>query len=701
MNPVSAARLAMPVAGLMIAHQIAGKAVRDATFLAAWPVSRLPLMVMATAFLVIAAVPIYSRWLERFGPRVVVSVGFLVSAAAHTLEWRLSGAGPWVAVFVYLHLAGLSVLLLSGFWSVLSELFDPGTAKASYGRIAAAGTIGGLAGGLSAGQIARTLPAEFALLMLAVLHACCGVGVMFLRRQGRRGASVAAPEWRGRLFDPGALAGAPHLKTLGLIVTLGTAAAALADYLLKVHAVERIQTNAGLLQFFATFYLIVQVLTFLAQFAVGPMVRRVGLGRTVSALPAGVGAMGVLGLLYASFPLFIAVRGIESILRGSFFRSAYELIFVPMAPAEKHRTKTFLDVTCDRVGDACGAGIVQLVLLTGTAYLSTELLGIVIALAVWSLWLASRLDALYLGVVERRLTAHSEGMPVVVGSETGWTVLSLPAVERPVNMPAASDTGSVKVPVVDDPVLQRLADLRSGDRTRVELPLARSERPDVIEIAQIVQLLAWDDLVSSARTVLERFAPAHVGLLVDALLDRDTDFAIRRRLPRILGTLTETRALDGLVAGLDDPRFEVRYQCSRAMRRMLSRSPSLTVAPPRILDVVERELSVPVQVWHGHRLIDTVERDDDAFEPGHSHEQRNLEHVFSLLSTVLPSEPLAVALTGIVSPDASLRGVAIEYLESVLPPPIWARLWILLELATPSDAGAPGQSGQPPPATPL
>ncbi len=164
----------------------------------------------------------------------------------------------------------------------------------------------------------------------------------------RRRPATSSSTTRGRLFESGLLTNAPHLRTLGLIVTLGTAAAALADYLLKEHAVQRIQTSAGLLEFFATFYLIVQCATFLTQFAVGPAVRRFGLGRTISTLPAGVGTMGVLGLLYGSFPVFVAVRGMESVLRGSFFRSAYELIFVPMAPAEKHRTKTFLDVTCDR-----------------------------------------------------------------------------------------------------------------------------------------------------------------------------------------------------------------------------------------------------------------------------------------------------------------------------------------------------------------
>jgi hypothetical protein len=615
------------------------------------------------------------------------------------VEWQFADLGPWIAVAIYLHIAGLSILLLSGFWSVLSELFDPGTAKSSYGRIAAAGTVGGLLGGLAAGEIARSLPSEVALLMLSGLHVCCGVGVLFLRRPGRR-APLLPPSSRGRLFEFGLLKNAPHLPTLGLIVTLGTAGAAVADYLLKMRAVERMPTSAGLLEFFAVFYLAIQVLTFLAQFAVAPVLRRAGLGRTMSTLPAGVGAMSVLGLLYAEFPLFIAVRGIESVLRGSFYRSAYELIFVPMAPAEKHRTKTFLDVTCDRIGDVVGAAIVQVLLLTSARYLSAELLGVIIALAAGSLWLANRLDALYLGVVERRLTAHVEGTPVVVGSETGWTVLNLTPADRPA--PAKAEPAAPAVPAISDPVVQRLLDLRSGDRARVERALARLDRPEAAEIAQVVQLLAWDDLVAAARTVLERDAASHIGLLIDALLDPDTDFAIRRRVPRILGALSDSRALEGLVSGLEDARFEVRFQCSRAIRRMLTRSRALSVPTPRILEVVERELSVPLQVWHGHRLIDTVEHDEDGVTGAlPAQEQRNLEHVFSLLSTFLPDEPLAVALTGIRSTDASLRGVAIEYLESVLPPPVWARLWVLLDVAvTPSDAGAPARSGPPPPATP-
>ena len=175
-----------------------------------------------------------------------------------------------------------------------------------------------------------------------------------------------------------------------------------------------------------------QVATFLAQFAVGPVVRRLGLGRTISTLPAGVGRMGALALLYGSFPVFVAVRGIESVLRGSFFRSAYELIFVPMAPAEKHRTKTFLDVTCDRIGDAVGAGVVQVLLLVGTGLpddraprrrSSRWRAGA----CIWRAGSTRSTSASSSG----GLTAHGDAAPVVVGSETGWTVLDLVPADRP------------------------------------------------------------------------------------------------------------------------------------------------------------------------------------------------------------------------------------------------------------------------------
>jgi hypothetical protein len=130
-------------------------------------------MVAASAAAVIAAVPVFSRLLGRFGPRLVVSTGFVLSAAAHLVEWRLSSTQPWVAVAIYLHVAGLGALLLSGFWSLISERFDPrGAGRASGGsrRRALGGCWAAPRRGRCFGMAAR-----LGLIFLAAMHVGCRV----------------------------------------------------------------------------------------------------------------------------------------------------------------------------------------------------------------------------------------------------------------------------------------------------------------------------------------------------------------------------------------------------------------------------------------------------------------------------------------------------------------------------------------------
>ena len=671
----------MAVAVVMLGHQVASKAFRDAAFLAVFPATALPLMVMGATLPVVAVVPGFARLLERFGPRVVVTTGFLISAALHVLEWQLSSQQRWVAVLIYLHVAGLGALLLSGFWSMVSERFEPRTARQSYGRIAAAGTVGGALGALAAARLAGTqLPVDAMLLLLAALHVLCAIGVAWLGRAPvlLPGTDVAPSD---RVFAFQALRESPHIRTIALMMVLATAGAGVLDYLLKWSVTQDFKTGPELLRFFAMFYGAIQIVSFAAQARAARVVERFGIGRTMSSLPAGVGFASVIALLFQVWPVIAVARGIDAVLRGSFFRSGYELLFVPMDAAERRRMKTFLDVTCDRAGETLGALMVQVLLFTSTRFLAGELLGLVIALAGGALWFGRRLDRLYLGVIEQQLVKHAEFTPVILGTESGWTVLDLPT-PAPLAETRTHKAVVMAPPRKDDPRVRILAELRSGDRARVETALHALTKPDRTQVAQVIDLLAWDDVVASARPLLERVAASHVGLLVDVLLDPATDFAVRRRIPRILGTLTSSRALDGLVRGLDDARFEVRYQCSRAIDRMLARDNTLTVDGDQMLAHVERELSVPLQVWQGHRLIDQPDRDEDPAAPDDPTDlrHRNLEHVFSLLATVLPREPLQVALRGIRSPNHGLRGLALEYLESVLPPPILARLWQVVDV---------------------
>jgi hypothetical protein len=63
-----------------------------------------------------------------------------------------------------------------------------------------------------------------------------------------------------------------------------------------------------------------------------------------------------------------------------------------------------------------------------------------------------------------------------------------------------------------------------------------------------------------------------------------------------------------------------------------------------------------------------------------------------VLGLALPAEPLRIALHAVQTNDAELRGTALEYLESILPPDVRAQLWPLLDgeaAPPPSEAVSP------------
>lgn len=690
-------RVTMGTAALLLAHQVAGKAFRDATFLTAWSSTALPVMTLGTAAFTGVLVPVFSRLMARFSPVRVVAAGFALSAAAHVLEWRCYDLSRWTAVIIYLHLAGVGAVLLSGFWSLIAERFDPAGARATYGRIAAAGTVGGLAGSIAGERIASMLSPAAVLVLLATVHALCVFALTLVSRAPTLLSSSSHPDRReGGLRDT---LRSPYLRTIAAFVLLTGAASAILDFVFKSSALASFGTGADLLRFFSLFYGTVQVVTFIAQTRSSAALRRLGIQGSLASQPAGVGALGALALFAPVWPLLVVLRGADSVLRNSLARSGYELLFVPMDAATRRRAKTTLDVVCDRVGEAAGSALVQMAVMVGVASIRPTLLTIAVTLAIVAFLVGRKLGPLYLGVVEHELVNHQEAPQLSVVTEAGWTLVQLP--DQPslsaVRSRPALPTSAPRPPL--DTVMTMLAELRSGEVARVTTALKRVSEFERIHVAQTIDLLAWDAVLPAARTALEQIVPSHLGILTDAMVNPNTDFAVRRRLPRILAAVPVRRSLDGLLIGLDDPRFEVRYYCSRAMTRILIKNPGLSVEPARVIVVVERELLVPPQRWNGYKLLDRPETEPLTDYPDiHGDSSTYLQYLTSLLSTIIAPEPLDAAIRGLRSTDPGVRGLAREYLHEMLPSVVLDRLTALIG-ATSSAADASAQSAVPPRAT--
>jgi hypothetical protein len=126
----------------IIATQVAGKAARDALFLSNFDISALPLVLMASALLSIVVVLFTVRGITLLGPARMIPPFFLASGILLVAEWAFATRNPQVgAVLVYFHVAVIGSILISGFWSIINEAFDPRSAKQGIGRIVGGATV--------------------------------------------------------------------------------------------------------------------------------------------------------------------------------------------------------------------------------------------------------------------------------------------------------------------------------------------------------------------------------------------------------------------------------------------------------------------------------------------------------------------------------------------------------------------------------
>ena len=595
-------------------------------------------------------------------------------------------------------------MLGSGFWLIATERFDPHTAKKRFGQIAGIGTLGGLIGGLLAERVAAVLTIAAMLPLLAVLSV---VGAWHMRRLG---ASVGSANTAGDiapdlLAEPPrsglrVLADAPYLRHLAAVVLLGTMAAALADYVFKGQAVAAFGKGQDLLRFFALFYAATSLITFVVQTSASRLaLQKLGLATTTGtpAVALLVGSIG--GLIAPGLSSVMVARGGESVFRGSLFRSGYELFYTPIPAAEKRAAKSLIDVGFDRLGDALGGGTIRLLLLiVAPARQYAALLWLAIACSAGALVVGRSLTRGYIDTLERSLRNRAVELDLadVTDTTTRTTMLRTMSLVRSLadmkpesrgpapfeKSPAAGATPPAPALPGLDAEMQQILALRSRDRARVLRVLDSDDALLASLVPHVIPLLAWDPVANDAVQALRRVAETRIGQFVDALGDPNQDFAVRRRLARVFSACASQRAADGVQVGLEDLRFEVRFRCARSLAAILKRNPSIRIEREFIFEVVRREAAVGRPVWESHRLLHQLdEHDGDLFvdEVVKDRANRSLEHVFTLLSLVLPSEPLQIAYRGLLTDDPSLRGTALEYLEGVLPPPIRERLWPFLE----------------------
>jgi hypothetical protein len=681
-------------AAAVSAQFIAGKATRDALFLANLDVTSLPAMVVATSAFSILLVVISAKGLARVAPGTFVPLAFALNAVLLLVEWALTFTAPTLAArAVYLQISGLGPMLGSGFWLIATDRFDPHTAKRQFSHIAGVGTLAGLAGALVAERVAALFGIAAMLPILALANVVCAWQVRRLAGgdgagSGRSAAAEEIPELAPESPQSGlrVLARTAYLRNLAALVLLGTIGATLADYAFKVQAVTTLGRGDDLLRFFAIYYAATSLLAFLIQTTSGTAaLEKLGLALTTSTPSIALAVGGVGAIAAPGLQGVVVARGAESIFRGSLFRTGYEIFYTPVPSSEKRAAKTIIDVGFDRFGDAIGGGLVRALLFVPAALQYSAIMAAAVLCSAIALIVAQRLNRGYIETLERSLLNRAVELDLSELKDVTTRTIVLKTL-RPAGLTerrreSADKPAPADVFPLSDPEIQEILTLRSRNRDRIVGVLQQDEGIPAALVAHVIPLLAWDPVCEDAARALRKVSEEHVGELTDALIDPNQPFAVRRRLARVFSTCVSQRAADGLVLGLEDLRFEVRFQCGRSLAAILDKNPRIRVDRDRIFDAVRREVAVGRPVWESQRLLDGADHPEQpAFVDEFLKDRagQSLAHVFTLLSVVLPTAPLQIAYRGLHTSDPGLRGTALEYLEGVLPPDIRERLWPFL-----------------------
>jgi ATP:ADP antiporter, AAA family len=657
---------AMLAAGLMIAQQTEAKAVRDSVFLTHFPVTALPSITLIAAVFAIFASYGGSRLIRAVTPNRFAPFSFLVSGILQVCERSLLLSHPRVAACaIYLHVFAINLLLTSSFWSLMNEHYDPRSAKRAFGKIGGAGTFGGVVGGLVAERVAALGSVAALILVTAVLHLACGGALYWFTRKfqvSHREDHRATK--RKPVFQ--VLKKTPYLLEVASLMIVVSVAAALLDYLFKSEAAASIAKGPALTRFFAVFYTLTGLLGVAVQaFLSSAMLSRLGLANTVSSLPLTVMAGGGWALAFFGFAGMTVLRGMEVILRSSLFRSGYELFYTPVPSEDKRSVKAIIDVSGERLGDAVGSGLLGLLLILHLSG-KVSILALAIGFSVAGLILAKRLGRSYSGALASSL--HKQAVRLAPEPLPDDQEASFIHAPRPVFPKAAADA-SRPAPAPPDPILQELSELRSQDEHRVIEALSRIHDPHPLILHQLIQFLGNDRYAFLVMDHLRGAVSAHVGQFIDALLNPEGAFAIRKRIPLILARSDSQRALDQLLIALSDREFLIRFRCAHAMSLIRANHPELYLNQDRIWQVVDEELQVSLEVWEQRRVVAQSPQDSEEQleKPGDA----SLEYIFVLLGLVLPQRPVSMAYRALQTEDKHLRGTALEYLQSVLPAHAW------------------------------
>ncbi|HLG18469.1 MAG TPA: Npt1/Npt2 family nucleotide transporter [Bdellovibrionota bacterium] len=671
----------------VVGMMILGRSLREALYLGTFDVKTLPYITTAVVVLALPTIGTFSKLMARYGAQRVLRYAVFLFAMGLLALWPVATQNASAVVVFYLWTALGAFVLTSGFWVVTAEFFPIRRAKRLFALISAGGTIGALTLGTSIKPLIKQIG------LVQMIPALIGLVGLFLllqvllparkdmdpkEKEGERTSTRESLHlvWRNE-----------HLRTLASIVFAATLASTLLDYQFKEQVRASLQSREQLAGFFGSFYGWTGLISLLLQVVVtAPLLARTGVGTTFAVLPmvllAGSTGLFLLpGLIAATL-----ARGADNSIRKSIFRSAVEVVYIPLPTQVRRKTKTFIDSLVDAAAEGAGSGLIFLCITLGG--LPSKYLSILVGVsALGFLGLSRQIGRKYFETLVQQLRDKAEPERMLADARfegrglltATFSRLGIAADLEARGLLPPSGAAKVSQAPVTPTKSTTLERIQSKNPTEVRKALMEKTDWNESHAETLVRLLAQKDLQDLVTHALVRVGAGGFHVLAGILRDENNDFVIRRRIPRVLAKVPIAKADEALVVALGDSRFEVRYRSAIALanRRKHGLPVSETNWKTGVWEALKGEVSRGKPVWELHRLLDETEPEEDDLvsERVGRRGELGIEHTFRMLALVLEPEAVRAAYYGILLENEKLRSFALEYLEQVLPADLKKGLW--------------------------
>ena len=686
------------------------KPVTRSKFISTLGADNLPLVQFAFGIVIGFIMQGYAAGVARLPRRYALPLTQAGLAAMLVVFWFLFQSMPdYAAAGFYFFGLILGILLISQFWTLANEVYDPRQAKRLFGFIGGGASLGGIAGSSLALQ-AKTIGTTNLLLVSAVMLVVCLALVLLIIRRER-------PEIKGSLTGGedesvsgsealSLLKNSRHLQTICLIIGFAAIGAAIIEQQLNMAAATA--KGAGNTDSITSFLGEVQLYTSLIGFVIqvwltSKIQRYLGIGFALLILPTSLGVTGVVMLLNAALWAPALARVIDTSLRYTIDKTTREILFLPLPNELKQQAKPFIDVTVDRFAKGIGALLVLVLIKPWGLNLDWQHLSYA-SLAVTGLWVFAAIRArreyraVFRKTIERQDVAPAEVRLAVADLSTIETLVEelghpdrrhvLYAIdllesldkrqlisplllhhESPEVRARALGTLGAARPEVRDrwmPAVERmLKDDDPGVRAAAVRALAsmRGEeayglmRPYLEERDPRIAVTAAVALSGSPSEDDQALAEATLQRLSED--DRAQAASTRREVAQALGGIRNPRFRHLLIPLMYDPAREVAEEAIRSAGRLgasdyLFVPPLLSLLRNRLLKRAARE----VLVGYGAEIIDTL-----AYVMRDTEEDPWVRRHIPATLARIPTQKSADVLVGTLDdPDGFLRFQAVRAL---------------------------------------